>query len=193
MNRESINQSISQSINQPIKLWKTWMSNKIQIFSLIPHAILEIDTVNGLDRDTRGELGQREIHWLFVPIHPRASQSTLVDSTKSSNDELFFFSLWNPEIWTFFLKIFFKKNSAFPWFREHFSGHRGSSKGRVAGIVTMPVALFLVPFSYRKCLVFSFFYFLITQWAGWKKKNFYILSQSVLWSQDQLLTKISSP
>ena len=35
---------------------------KTQISSLIPFAILEIDTVNGLDRDTQGELGQREIH-----------------------------------------------------------------------------------------------------------------------------------
>ena len=35
---------------------------KTQIFSLIPVAILEIYTFNGLDRDTRGELGQQKIH-----------------------------------------------------------------------------------------------------------------------------------
>ena len=45
----------------------------------------------------------------------------------------------------------FFQNSAFPQFHGHFSGHRVLSKGRIAGIAPMPVALFLVPFSYRKC------------------------------------------
>ena len=102
MNRESIN----QSINQSIKLWKTWMAKKLKFSHSFLLLFWKLIPSTGWIGTAHGELGQQEIYWLFVPIHPGASRSTLVDGTKSSNDKLFFFSLWNPEIWTFFWKNF---------------------------------------------------------------------------------------
>ena len=80
------------------------------------------------------------------------------------------FSLFEIQRFGLFFFLIFKKKSAFPRFRGHFSGHRGSSKGRVAGIVTMPVALFLVPFSYRKCS---------RSWAVFPKNKFLSFLESI--------------